>query len=62
MCAGTGGKPELGEEAAQESHQELAAAVSGADMVGGDCSLRGAAESVSVSGTGVPGADIVSRQ
>jgi cell division GTPase FtsZ len=31
--AGTGGKPELGEEAAQESHQEIAGAVSGADMV-----------------------------
>ena len=33
--AGTGGKPELGEEAAQESHQEIATAVQGADMVRG---------------------------
>lgn len=31
--AGTGGKPELGEEAAQESHQEIGTAVQGADMV-----------------------------
>ena len=33
--AGTGGKPELGEEAAQESHQEIGTAVQGADMVRG---------------------------
>ncbi len=31
--AGTGGQPEKGELAAQESHQELAAAMAGADMV-----------------------------
>lgn len=31
--AGTGGKPELGEQAAQESQESLAAAVGNADMV-----------------------------
>jgi cell division GTPase FtsZ len=31
--AGTGGNPELGEKAAQESHADLAEVVGGADMV-----------------------------
>ena len=31
--AGTGGNPELGEAAAQESHRELENVVGGADMV-----------------------------
>jgi len=34
LCGtGTGGKPSLGEEAAEESHEALAAAVANADMV-----------------------------
>ena len=34
LIAGTGGKGELGEQAAQESHDQLGQAVSNADMVG----------------------------
>lgn len=35
--AGTGGNPELGEQAAQESHADLAEVVGGADMVRLNC-------------------------
>ena len=52
-CAGTGGKPELGEEAAQESHEELAAAVQGADMVFITAGMGG--------GTGTGAAPVVAR-
>lgn len=50
---GTGGKPELGEEAAQESHQEIAAAVSGADMVFITAGMGG--------GTGTGAAPVIAR-
>lgn len=50
---GTGGKPELGEEAAQESHQELAASVAGADMVFITAGMGG--------GTGTGAAPVVAR-
>ncbi|KAL6768576.1 FTSZ1 [Auxenochlorella protothecoides x Auxenochlorella symbiontica] len=50
---GTGGKPELGEEAAQESHQELASAVQGADMVFITAGMGG--------GTGTGAAPVVAR-
>lgn len=33
-CPGTGGNPELGEQAAQESLESLSASVGNADMVG----------------------------
>lgn len=33
VTAGTGGNPELGEQAAQESYADLAEVVGGADMV-----------------------------
>ena len=52
-AAGTGGKPELGEEAAQESHQEIGAAVSGADMVFITAGMGG--------GTGTGAAPVVAR-
>jgi cell division protein FtsZ len=51
--AGTGGKPELGEEAAQESHQEIATAVQGADMVFITAGMGG--------GTGTGAAPVVAR-
>ena len=46
---GTGGKPSLGEEAAVESHDALAAAVNNADMVrlGPDAAAGGSAPAVS---------------
>eukprot|EP00889_Picochlorum_renovo_P005957 jgi/Picre1/32987/NNA_008314.t1 len=50
---GTGGKPELGEEAAQESHQELASAMNGADMVFITAGMGG--------GTGTGAAPVVAR-
>lgn len=50
---GTGGKPELGEEAAQESHQEIATAVQGADMVFITAGMGG--------GTGTGAAPVVAR-
>ena len=50
---GTGGKPELGEEAAQESHQEIAAALTGADMVFVTAGMGG--------GTGTGAAPVVAR-
>lgn len=50
---GTGGKPELGEEAAQESHQELAASLGGADMVFITAGMGG--------GTGTGAAPVVAR-
>lgn len=53
ICAGTGGKPELGEEAAQESHQELASSMNGADMVFITAGMGG--------GTGTGAAPVVAR-
>ena len=55
LCApaGTGGKPDLGEEAAQESHQEIAAAVSGGDMVFITAGMGG--------GTGTGAAPVIAR-
>lgn len=50
---GTGGKPELGEEAAQESHQEIASALNGADMVFITAGMGG--------GTGTGAAPVVAR-
>jgi cell division protein FtsZ len=50
---GTGGKPELGEEAAQESHQEIASALTGADMVFITAGMGG--------GTGTGAAPVVAR-
>ena len=50
---GTGGKPELGEEAAQESHQEIAASLTGADMVFVTAGMGG--------GTGTGAAPVVAR-
>lgn len=50
---GTGGKPELGEEAAQESHQEIAAGVAGADMVFITAGMGG--------GTGTGAAPVIAR-
>ncbi|KAL4854507.1 Cell division protein FtsZ 1 [Chlorella vulgaris] len=50
---GTGGKPELGEEAAQESHQEIGTAVQGADMVFITAGMGG--------GTGTGAAPVVAR-
>ncbi len=50
---GTGGKPELGEEAAQESHAELAASLAGADMVFITAGMGG--------GTGTGAAPVVAR-
>lgn len=50
---GTGGKPELGEEAAQESHAEIATAVQGADMVFITAGMGG--------GTGTGAAPVVAR-
>lgn len=50
---GTGGKPELGEEAAQESHQELASSMGGADMVFITAGMGG--------GTGTGAAPVVAR-
>ena len=50
---GTGGKPELGEEAAQESHQDIAAALTGADMVFVTAGMGG--------GTGTGAAPVVAR-
>eukprot|EP00890_Picochlorum_soloecismus_P005102 jgi/Picsp_1/5593/NSC_02952-R1_plastid division protein len=50
---GTGGKPELGEEAAQESHQDLASSMNGADMVFITAGMGG--------GTGTGAAPVVAR-
>lgn len=36
-CTGTGGNPELGEQAAQESYADLGEVVTGADMVRASC-------------------------
>lgn len=53
IFAGTGGKPELGEEAAQESHQDLASSMNGADMVFITAGMGG--------GTGTGAAPVVAR-
>ncbi|KAK9823837.1 hypothetical protein WJX72_005852 [[Myrmecia] bisecta] len=50
---GTGGNPELGEQAAQESHESLASAVSNADMVFITAGMGG--------GTGTGAAPVVAR-
>lgn len=50
---GTGGKPELGEEAAQESHQDIGSALTGADMVFITAGMGG--------GTGTGAAPVVAR-
>ncbi|KDD77168.1 tubulin/FtsZ GTPase [Helicosporidium sp. ATCC 50920] len=50
---GTGGKPELGEQAAQESHESLAEAVAGADMLFVTAGMGG--------GTGTGAAPVVAR-
>ena len=48
---GAGAQPEIGEKAAEESHEEIAAAIEGADMVFVTCGMGG--------GTGTGGAPIV---
>lgn len=50
---GAGGKPEIGEKAAEESAEELAAALTGADMVFVTCGMGG--------GTGTGAAPVVAR-
>ena len=50
---GAGAKPEVGEKAAEESAEDLAAALSGADMVFVTCGMGG--------GTGTGAAPVVAR-
>ena len=50
---GAGAKPEIGQKAAEESEEELAAAIQGADMVFVTCGMGG--------GTGTGGAPVVAR-
>ena len=50
---GAGAKPEIGEKAAEESEEELAAAVKGADMVFVTCGMGG--------GTGTGAAPVIAR-